>query len=232
MSTRKQLKYQKKQFLDDFEPESDSSESRVTGGLSAWVKKRAAEKAHTSSRAKRRGSTHRPPRYIVTPKMKSYQSSQDSKDIIDLSQDPEEYLNHGATFKYIKESHTLFWSYDPRGMGKEFALQNTYCSHCRCPKNYCADVVMGDVTSTHVEFLMNRHTDVHDLTGYNIKKSFGTVYSEQVNHKMQQNGIAFDKGMDFKKKHDVPKCMLEGSLKRLTTKWVDSSSTRLEFTVM
>jgi hypothetical protein len=186
MSSKKQLRYQKQQFLDDFVPDSDSSESYVSGGLTAWVKKRAAEKARDSSRAKRRGSNlTEPPKVIVTPKMKSYQSSQESRDIIDLSQDPDEYLNHGATFKYIKESNTLFWSYDPRGMGKQFALQNTYCSHCRCPKNYCADVVMGGVTSKQVEFLMSVSPDLHQVNCYNIKRTFGTVYSEQVHYKMQ-----------------------------------------------
>ena len=87
-------------------------------------------------------------------------------------------------------------------------------------------------TTTYVEFLIDKHDEIYNLTDYNIKKSFESVYTERVHHKMQWNELAFETGFDFKKKYNVPKFMMEGSLKRLTKKWVDSSSTRLELTAM
>ena len=45
----------------------------------------------------------------------------------------------------IKNKNPLFYSYDPRGESKTICKSNPmfYCQYCRCPAQYCADLVVG-----------------------------------------------------------------------------------------
>ena len=65
--------------------------------------------------------------------------------VIDLTDLKEEDLLPGTPLDLIKSQHSLFYLYNPRGFNKRRFLPPGYCVYCRCPENYCADKVFGEI---------------------------------------------------------------------------------------
>ena len=71
----------------------------------------------------------------------------------------------------IRNKNPLFYSYDPRGESKTICKSNPmiYCQYCRCPAQYCADLVIGCLSAKHSLYKMNDdniqdYSDEDDVT--------------------------------------------------------------------
>jgi hypothetical protein len=126
---------------------------------------------------------------------------------IDLTDESwEKMLLPGAPFSKIKNRHKLFFSYDPRG-AKDFVVR--YCPHCHCPKNYCSDIVMGDIVTDSVLYYVYKDGLLKKLDRANLIYKFQATYSEQVSQKMLVNGITYGKGFSLTGFYEIPECMNE-----------------------
>ena len=119
----------------------------------------------------------------------------------------DENLFPGATYAFIKNSNRLYFTYDPRG-SKDGNADERYCPDCRCLKNYCSKIVMGDIVvytvDLHVENLGILH---HVFDGRGIEVLFNKYYSKQVHQKMLENGLGEEKGYDNTTHYTIPACM-------------------------
>ena len=109
---------------------------------------------------------------------------------VDLTAETEEQeLLPGAPFSTIKNCHKLYFMYDPRG-SKD--ADSRYCPHCRCPKNYCAKIVMGDIVVYTVELHVKNVGILHHVfDGRGIEILFNKYHSKQVHQKMLENGKSY-----------------------------------------
>ena len=106
--------------------------------------------------------------------------------------------------------HSLFFSYDPRGMKANEKLPETYCPDCRCPRIYCSNIVMNKEVEEHVRFFVNDDRSCrcgHPLTIMALESQVKKAYSHQINHRMLINGIKYVEGFNPYQGHKIPKCM-------------------------
>ena len=116
----------------------------------------------------------------------------------------------------IKQYHPLFFTYDPRGVKKGSPLPVGHCQHCRCPKIYCADMVIGKIATAHTEFLLYRNAgkNLVDESREGLKYTFRECYSEAIMSKMRTNGIFFPFGFKLDTVYRLPFCVRDNSLMR------------------
>ena len=116
---------------------------------------------------------------------------EDDKDIVDLTNPKEEDLLTGTPFQLMKTSNSLYYTYDPRGYRLK-NLPNGYCKGCRCPKNYCADILYGKICNKRVGFLVEQrggHLEDEDLLDL-----YQEVYSINVYAHLMRNGLDSKRG--------------------------------------
>ena len=118
----------------------------------------------------------------------------------------------GTPLNLIKNTHSLFFAYDPRGYKKK-NLPNGYCRACRCPKNYCAEVVYGKICAARVEMLINEKGTLN-VDEDEIVEMFEEVYSINIYAQLMRNSLKFEKEL----KMNIPRCMRMQSMKRLVKK--------------
>ena len=117
----------------------------------------------------------------------------------------EKMLLPGVPFSTIRNKKKLFYSYDPSG-ANDFDAR--YCPHCRCPKNYCSNIVLGDLVNNSVEFYIYKEGLLDTcLDRRSLVLKYTQTYSEQVAQKMLENGIGYDKGFSLYKFYELPDCM-------------------------
>ena len=133
--------------------------------------------------------------------MNSYSTIEDTAETI------EQNLFPGATYESIKHTNRLYFTYDPRGT-KDANASEKYCPDCRCPKNYCSKIVMGDIVvytvDLHVKNLGILH---HVFDGRGIEVLFNKYYSKQVHQKMLENGLGEEKDYHDTTHYTIPGCM-------------------------
>ena len=130
----------------------------------------------------------------------------------------------------IKQMNSLFFSYDPRGVKPNHKLPESYCPGCRCPRNYCSDIVMKKEIEEHVRFLVNDDRSCrcgHPLTIMALESQVKKAYSHQINHRMLNNGIKYVEGFNPYQGHKIPKCM-EGTQDRITKMIMEEEDTIAE----
>ena len=119
-------------------------------------------------------------------------------------------LDHPVPYQSIKDMNRLFFSYDPRGIKFDEKLPQKYCPDCRCPSQYCSNIVMAKEVEEHVRFLVNDDRSCrcgHPLTYMSLECTVKKAYSHQVNHRMLNNGIKYVEGFNPYQGHTIPKCM-------------------------
>ena len=102
--------------------------------------------------------------------------------------DEVQVVEYGLPLKDIKELHPLYFSYDPRGL-ECVPLPHGFCPMCRCPSNYCAEIVMGEMCSedTLAQLCFDNKPERELVTM--TKDLFAKVYTEAVLSKMRWNQI-------------------------------------------
>jgi hypothetical protein len=116
---------------------------------------------------------------------------------------------------WMKHRHELYWTYNPRGRDASITVDSRYCPHCRCPNHYCAEVTFGDIIYNHVVYLIVELGDEASVFDFYIKHTFKWTYTRLVHAKMMENRVSFPGGFDFKKPIELPKCIVDGSLKTM-----------------
>ena len=123
-------------------------------------------------------------------------------------------IEYGLPFKDIKELHPLFFSYDPRGL-ECVPLPHGFCPMCRCPSNYCAEIVMGEMccddTLAQLEFDDKTERELVTMT----KDLFAKVYTEAVLSKMRWNQIEDEDRIRNTVTLIPPRCMRKNSRRRV-----------------
>ena len=116
----------------------------------------------------------------------------------------------------IQRNNPLFFTYDPRGVKKGTPLPIGHCKHCRCPTIYCADIVLGKITTAHTEFLLYRNAkkSLVDESREALKYTFRECYSKAIMSKMRTNGIFFPWGFSLDIVYRLPWCVRDNSLMR------------------
>ena len=193
------------QILDN---DNDSSKTSTTSS-SRFEVKRKFRSNHVSPQPKmkphKKTSTHDSHLSLNARK-------KDKVVIVDLTTPRLQDLLPGTPYHSIKNSHSLFFMYDPRGFSKR-TLPEGYCRACRCPKNYCAEIVYGRVCSKRVEFLIGEKGTIN-VNEDVIIDLFEKVYSINISAHLMRNGIKFSEELQM----DIPRCMKRQSLKRLIKK--------------
>ena len=134
----------------------------------------------------------------------------------------EKMLLPGAMYETIREKHSLFFTYDPRGT---LDSDERYCRDCRCPKNYCSNIVLGPVAKIHCESWIDESPDGIMHVGYSadsLHYNFTRAYAFSLFSKMRDNRIPIPPGYDDtdeKKVLKLPKCVERGSFKLMFQKY-------------
>ena len=112
---------------------------------------------------------------------------------------------------------TQFFSYDPSGLEEGRPLPIKYCTHCRCPSAYCANIVLGPQVYDEMTFLLFRNTfaAVKDDSPRGIKILFKYYYKRAVQSKMRINDIEFPMGYDISQGYVLPNCIRQGCLNEI-----------------
>ena len=220
----------------DVELSSDSEDSGGFGtnlrpGVIPWYNRKS--KLLTPLEAV--NAKKRPPQFVVTPKVSRRTRKDGSSftttstaspdmargDFVDLSRDTgESLLLPGAPLYWLRNRHELYWSYDPRG-NDDVTEDFRYCQFCKCPSHYCAEVMYGDICANHTEYLRVEMGSLVQVYDFYLKCSFTRTYTNLVHTKMMENSISFPAEYDFKKLLVLPKCMEDGSLKKLLKEYED-----------
>ena len=133
--------------------------------------------------------------------------------VIDLTNDHARYV---PDYACIRSANDLFFSYDPRGYNVLVSpLPSDFCTACRCPSLYCADIVFGPMCYTYVENMI--YKEGMDKYGKDdVRELFNRVYTDAVQSKMMWNNISFH-GFNYNKFMKVPVCLKRGNVKKLIT---------------
>ena len=78
------------------------------------------------------------------------------------------------------------------------------------------ETVFGKITKGQTEFFIEEFGGLMkpEVTGDSAYYNFQKILSEQVHHKMLQNGIKVPSGYDFHTLVSMPECVFQGSLKQ------------------
>ena len=114
-----------------------------------------------------------------------------------------------------KENH-LYFSYDPRGYKTEITLPEGYCQHCRCPDEYCAEIVFGTMSYNRAETMVYTPGNHDTEDQKQMKQIFDNAYSDCVMDKLRWNGFDLNhKDADASWRGlRVPKCVKRNSMKK------------------
>lgn len=131
------------------------------------------------------------PSHMHPVAIKKEKKKTEEKVIIDMSGDDDNF-DFGTPFDVLKKQNLLYFSYDPRGLTLRKKLPDSYCKGCRCPENYCADDILGSMSSDHALTMLNERGSLSDLDAGDFKACFKLAYSEAVENKMRWNSVKFD----------------------------------------
>ena len=135
-----------------------------------------------------------------------------TKDIIDLTGDT-------LPVFVIRNTHALYYSYDPRGTNCPSDPCVSMCDMCGCPLIYCSEVVFGNLAAKRAMYIMKQDDiDFYD-EDEDVEKVFEKEYTSLVYNKMIWNNINFCR-FDVEK-INLPMCIIEGSLAQLCKDVVD-----------
>ena len=125
---------------------------------------------------------------------------------VDLMEDTtEQELLPGSPLSTMKNRHKLFYSYDPRG-SKD--ADGRYFTFCKCPKNYCSKVAMGDIVVYSVDLHVKHLGILHQcFQGRAIEVLYNKYYSKQVHQKMLENGFGQEEGFHENCYYTIPVCI-------------------------
>ena len=115
----------------------------------------------------------------------------DKKVVIDLTND--EDINSGIPIDTMKNIHSLYFTYDPRGIKKDLLLPIGYCRGCHCPSNYCSGIILGSMCCDHAFEILNTgggSWSVFDSEDY--RGSFKEAYTIAIESKSRWNSIKKD----------------------------------------
>jgi hypothetical protein len=156
---------------------------------------------------------------VVTPRL-SESKKKKARNYFDLTDESEEkMLLPGARYETIRTKHSLFFSYDPRGSTE---ADERYCVHCKCPKNYCSDIVVAPFARKQCELWIDDAGGVKDkrYTGDTIFYNFNRCYAYSLFYKMRENNIEVPRGYDDTEEdhlYRVPMCVQKGTFKKMLT---------------
>ena len=139
---------------------------------------------------------------------KSYSSPQ-SVTTTKPKEEKEYKVSVGSTYGDIKRSHKLYFTYDPRGY-KTQPLPKGYCEFCRCPMNYCAEIVFGVMSKDHALTKVYTPGTYHDKDDRGVMKQvFDEAYTEAVFSKLRWNGFNLNaiEVEESWRKVKIPLCM-------------------------
>ena len=138
---------------------------------------------------------------------------------IDSGDDSDNEGLGGAPYHIIRKENKLFYSYDPRGIEGDEELPPVYCQSCRCPRQYCANRVLGRMSAEDVGFLLyrNSHDNLPDSSRGGLKDEFAMAYKRAVHSKMRENRIPFPFGYDLGVCYKLPRCVRKGYLRKFLT---------------
>ena len=160
--------------------------------------------------------THKPivpPKKIATVTRKSIKGasskqSYTNNNIIDLTGSVHPSMSQ------IRSTNKLYFTYDPRGQLIKHEDVALFCEDCRCPKEYCAEKVFGELCYNQVEHLVGKlGFEVID-TQLMVIQYFKRSYTEMVHHKMMVNKIPF-RNYNVQRYVHVPECMRLNSLRKI-----------------
>jgi hypothetical protein len=132
------------------------------------------------------------------------------------SEEITEYHLRGTPICNIKSRYPLFFTYDPRGVEKTKKLPAGHCKDCRCPINYCAEAIFGQMVIDRCEHDIYLRVGIHGYNDdYEIEELFKQIYTDAVKNKMMWNRISFTDGYNTAGTFYVPGCMRFASLANL-----------------
>ena len=128
--------------------------------------------------------------------------------------DDNEDFTVGASLDVIRKQHSLYFSYDPRGLNAKTVLPHGYCEGCRCPDSYCADKVFGSVTYDHAFDMLLEKGSLEEFDKEDWVECFMDAYTKEVEHKMRWNGIPRECGHCTFSSYKVAVCVRKGHWKK------------------
>ena len=144
---------------------------------------------------------------------------------IDLTVDNEVDLLPGTPLQKMVEQNSLFFSYNPYGLDISETLPKGYCPSCRCPNNYCSNVVLGKMCYNHASFILY---DVEGVGYYDEKEEaaylFAKAYTEAVRYKMLQNNIDLHGDFEPELVISVPSCVKRGYQRKFIRGYIVAKS--------
>jgi hypothetical protein len=209
-------------------PKEEEARKSLYNEVYKWLQNRGKpkvgdeddEEENRSTDNSKRKATEEESMWITTPrKLKKYMEGDNSDtEVI-------ETLNV-ASYESIRSSNILFFSYDPRGVYRTMSLPVNYCTQCRCPEPYCADIVIGREVHEELFFFLiflNTYKSIEDASPRGIKILFTYYYKRAVHAKMRTNNIHFPMGFNLSKCFRIPTCVQNNSLKTLIDLVVDTT---------
>ena len=127
----------------------------------------------------------------------------------------EEELLPGTPLEVIKNQHSLFYRYDPRGYKPKKKLPSGYCLHCRCPNSYCAEQIFGKMCAGHGYSILLENGCHKEFDSSDVRFFYQKAYTAAVSSKMRWNKISFGCEHTTMTLFDVPECIKRGSLRYL-----------------
>ena len=198
-----------------------------TSAGTVWFNKLTPDDIGEVTHAKRKHM-----RTVVSPQMAKYMKRDKTNDkekekninqyashIVDLTMIDEKYDLPGTpTLFKVRHMNRVWFDYNPSGYNSGEDLPLDYCLKCRCPKEYCADIVFGYdcVEYTNSEVLMKKGREGMTLEG--ITKVFKKNYVEMVFSKMVVNKCMYTIDTSIKERIAVPKCITRQSLRKFLLK--------------
>ena len=109
---------------------------------------------------------------------------------------------------------SLFYTYNPKGFSEKKRLPVGFCQHCRCPENYCCEVVFGEICEVHAYQIMYENGSLSDSDTSDMKFYFNKAFTIAVQNKMRINKIKFPLGSTSLDVYKTPECMNRRSVRR------------------
>ena len=121
--------------------------------------------------------------------------------IVDLTKPP--------SLETIEKENKLYFTYDPRGFQGQ-TLPKDYCTDCRCPSQYCSDLVFGKCCYRHVEIMVAKNGFDDYKKENDILWEYMNHFNDQVHCKMVRNNISYG-SYCLTTDLDLPDCMKKGT---------------------
>ena len=141
---------------------------------------------------------------LTLNKAKTKNDNCNKSEVIDLTSD--------LKIQDLRNTNTLFFSYDPRGKLVKHEESHLFCRDCRCPIEYCSEDVFGKMCYSYVQHLIAKLGFEEFKTELDVQKHYKRTFTELVHSKMKWNNITFHNHNEFRYV-PIPDCMKRASFR-------------------